>query len=311
MLFKKLTALPLDDTFEVSLGDLEAAVIQEPARECQYSETEHLGFDYVFEGSRLRVWPLENERVLYLRLTEHKRVLPASVVSDEVDKRCKEIEKKTGEKVKGKARREVKDEVKIELLKKAFQKTKSIQVILNLADRELWIDEASDGACQKVRKLFQKVIGNIPTSPLPSSDILSHQMKDWLLDENFVPAAVQVLDQAKLVDTSDRKATVTAKGEELHSKDFQALLDHRDVVELRIAIEGAVSCQLTPAQIFKGIKSETPAENQEQDDAGGMDQWFDSEIYLTVAELREARRVIGGLAIGEPQDDVEATKEAS
>ena len=173
MLFKKLTALSLKEDFSTTLSDLEAAVTREPARECQYSETEHLGFDYVFEGSRLRVWPIEKEQVLYLRLTEHKRLLPASVLNAEVDKKCREMEEQTGEKVKGKARRDIKDEIKQTLLAKAFQKSKPIQVIINLKDRELWIDETSESTCLKVRKTFAKVIGDIPLNPPPAPEVLS------------------------------------------------------------------------------------------------------------------------------------------
>jgi recombination associated protein RdgC len=299
MLFKKLTALTLKEGFTISLGDLEAAVMREPARECQYSEMEHLGFDFVFDGSRLRVWPLENEKVLYLKLTRHKRLLPASVLNAEVDKKCRKIEEDTGEKVKGKARRDIKDEIKQELLSKAFQDSKSIQVIINLIDGELWIDEASDSVCQKVRKTFAKVIGDIPLDPPPAPEALAAQMKEWLLEEDAVPAGIEILDKAKLVDMYDSKATMSAKGEELHSEEFKALLDHREVAELGVSIDSSVSCEITPKLILKAVKSETPAEQSHDDDKeNGLADWFDSEVYLTFAELQQARKLLAGLARG-------------
>lgn len=309
MLFKKLTALSLKEDFNLTLSDLEAAVTREPARECQYSETHHLGFDYVYAGSRLRVWPIENEQVLYLRLTEHKRRVPGSTEKAEVDKKCREIEEQTGEKVKGKALRDIKDEIKQTLLAKAFQETKPIQVIVNLIDRELWIDETSDSACQKVRKTFAKVIGDVPLDPPPAPEILSAQMKEWLLNEDSVPAGISILDKTTLVDMYDPKATINAKGEELHSEEFKALLGHREVAELGVAIKSSVSCQLTRGLVLKSVKSETPVQESHDDDKeNGLADWFDSELYLTVAELLEARKLLSRLALG---NEMPAHQEAS
>ena len=106
----------------------------------------------------------------------------------------------------------------------------------------------------------------------------------------------------------DPKATVSAKGEELHSEEFQALLSHREVAELGVAIESSVSCQMTPGLMLKSVKSDTPAEeNHEDDQENGLADWFDSELYLTFAELQEARKLLSRLALGSEAMQKEAS----
>lgn len=286
MLFKNLTAYRFSDQWTISLGDLEAAVAQRPARECQAQETEHFGFDYVHDKTRLRVWPLHNEQVFFIRITHHKRLLPSAVVKSEARKVIEKREKETDTPLKAVEKREITEQVRDQLLQKAFQKRSFIQLIVHLKDQEIWIDQTAEKKCESSLSLLRKVVGSLPVRPISEDGEIAQHLNVWLLNAEECPADIELGDAALLVDTSDDKARVSIKREDLTSNEIQALLDHRDVISLGVEIGGQFVAQLTKDQILKSIKPTDAGKAPPEEDP---DAAFDAEAYLSVMDIQMAR----------------------
>ncbi|MGX1201232.1 recombination-associated protein RdgC [Marinobacter sp. MBR-105] len=290
MLFKNVRVYKLKPEFSLSLSDLEEAVAKKPARECQNLEMEYLGFDYVFTGSRLRVLPVENERVFYLRLCLSQRICPNSVINKELGKRVRKIEKDRGEPVRKKEKKELKEQVKAELIVKAYQKESFLQVIIDFDRHQVWVDQASNKKAEAPLSLLRKVLGSFPVTPLSADGSLAPFMKSWVLDEGTLPDNWALGTDAKLVDEAEEKASVTVKFEDLTDQDILALLAHRSVVELALCNNDTVNFKLHEDGTIKSIK---PLVKPEPTDSNNRADLFDAELYYTLAELRQ---IIGKIA---------------
>lgn len=287
MLFKNVRVYKLNPEFNLTLGDLEEAVAKKPARECQNLETEYLGFDYVFPGSRLRVYPLENERILYLRLSLAQRICPASVINDQAAQRIRKFEKQRGEPVRKKEKKEIKEQIKTELLSKAFQKKSPLQVIVDLDNHQVWVDQTSNKKAEAPLSLVRKVLNSFPVTPISADVSFSPIMKAWVAGDIDLPEGLTLGTEAKLVDQGDEKAQVAVKFEDLSDQDILALLPHRTVVELGLEIETNLAFKLQDDFTIKGIK---PLIKPEPIDSDNPADQFDAALYLTWAEIRSLTR---------------------
>lgn len=280
MLFKNLRVYQLKGGFHVTLSELEQATAKKPARECQNLETDYLGFDYVFPGSRLRVYPLHNEQVLYLKLGLYQRVLPPAVVKEQASKRIKKLEKERGEPVRKKERKEITDEVRAELLQKAFQRKSDIQILIDLGTGCVWVDQTSAKKAENALTLVRNVLSSLPVKPVEGN--LAPQLKAWIENSSPLPEGYDLGANSRLVDEADEKSHVTVRREDLTTEEILALLDHRFVSELALEKQDVASFTLTEDYIIKGIKplvkpdrsgEETPADR------------FDGDLSYTWHEL--------------------------
>lgn len=293
MLFKNLTAYRFTKPWRISLGDLEAGVAQKPSRHCQFQELEYTGFDYVHDHTRLRVWPIQNEKVFLLKLTQAKRLLPPAVLKEEARKVISQKEKTTGEPVKGPERKEIISQVKDDLLQKAFHKKSVIQMVVHLEQQEIWIDQVSEKKCEMALGLLRKAIGSLPVEPISNSGEIVEQLSSWLLNEDNCPDGISVGDAAKLVDTTDARAHINIKRQDLNTDEIRALLDDRCVVSLGIEIGDQLVAELTNLRSLKSIKPKE-AFDLGSDEADDPNFAFDALVYLSVEEIASARHKLKG-----------------
>lgn len=94
------------------------------------------------------------------------KVLPGSVVNELLQKKLAEIEEKEGRKPGGRSRKRIKDELIMELLPRAFVKSRKVYAAIDAARGVVFVDSPSRKVAESVISEFRRALGTFPAMPL-------------------------------------------------------------------------------------------------------------------------------------------------
>ncbi len=133
MWFKNLYLLRLSSDFTLTPEELHEALESKPFLGCGNELREASGWVSPF-GRNSEQLVLAANGYLLLTLAHQEKLLPASVIREELDTLVAEIEEKETRKVGKREKQDLRDEIEFELLPKAFTRTKKM---------DAWIDHAT------------------------------------------------------------------------------------------------------------------------------------------------------------------------
>ncbi len=227
---------------------------------------------------------------LILRLCVERKAVPGSVVKAQLEARLDKIEQETGRRPKGKAAKEIKEEIVQDLLPRAFPKRSS-----NL----VWIDQkaglvvvnagSSKGADRIVTTLVEALGGGIVLRPVNTQLAPATAMAEWLRTKE-APSGFTVDRECELKQPDSEKSTVRYAR---HTLDIDEVGEHiaqgKLPTQLALTWNSRVSFVLTEGLAIKKIKlldvvleeGKSASPNGGSDDGG-----FDADVAISTGELR-------------------------
>lgn len=115
-------------------------------------------------------------------MTETKSV-PADVINRKASERCAEIEAGTGRKPGKKETRDIKDDIRLELLPMAFTKQSATLVWIDLAEKLLAVDASSQSRADEVVTLLVQTLPGFAARLINTKVSPVASMADWLTDD--------------------------------------------------------------------------------------------------------------------------------
>lgn len=119
-----------------------------------------------------------------LKLAVERKSVPAGAVRAELEARCKAIEAERGRKPGRKEKSEIKDEIVLTFLPRAFSKKSSHMLWLDIANRSVVVAAGSTKAAEPVIKQLVDVMADLehvlPLAPLSTSVAPATAMAEWL-----------------------------------------------------------------------------------------------------------------------------------
>lgn len=221
---------------------------------------------------------------LMLRLCVERKAVPGPVVKLALDQRLDKIEADTGRRPKGKAARELKEEIVHDLLPRAFAKRSSTLVWIDPKARLVWINAASlkqaDGI---VTQLVELLGGGIALSLLQTQFAPATAMSQWLQTRE-APAGFSIDRECELKQADSEKSTVKYSR---HTLDIDEVAEHiqqgKLPTQLAMTWEGRVSFVLTEAMSLKRIKLLDVT--MEGSRGSGKEDGFDADVAISTGEL--------------------------
>ncbi len=128
-------------------------------------------------------------RVFAVRMAD--KILPASVVRNELDKCVADIEARDSRRVGKKERGQIKDAVTDELLAKALVKHKTVLVFHHFDSGVLVIPSTSANVCDRIMSKLCHAVGTLRSQTIHVSDLkqgLTTRMKEWAQAEDLSEA---------------------------------------------------------------------------------------------------------------------------
>lgn len=225
--------------------------------------------------------------ILFAARREEK-VLPATVIREEVEARIEAIEAQEARPVRRKESQQIKDDVIFELTPKAFTRTSLTLAYLDPQERWLVVDAASAKKAEELLTLLRRSLGSLRLQPLRTAQSPGSVMTGWLA--GTVPSGpFEPLDECELREAGDEGGVLRCRHQDLFAEEIQAHLEAgKQVHKLAVSWAERIRCTIDGDLTLKRLRFEdVVAEELEQLDEQDEAALFDARFALMTLEFRQ------------------------
>lgn len=221
---------------------------------------------------------------LMLKLMIETRTLPGSVVTRKVKERVAQIEASSGRKPGKKETRDIRDDIRLELLPMAFTKQSSVVVWIDREAQLLVIDAASQAKSDEVVTALVKSLEGLALALLNTQVSPTAAMSEWLISRE-APAGFSVDRECELKAADESKAVVRYSRHPLDNDEVKKhVAEGKLPTRLALTWDSRVSFVLTEGlQLKKLAFLEVVFEGA----SSGKDDGFDADAAIATGELRK------------------------
>ncbi len=281
--FKNMVIYRVDPAWSATVAQIEQSLDAERFVECGSTQEKSVGWcEPRGQAHGALVEAVDGQ--LLLRLMIETRALPGSVVMRKTKERVAQIEASTGRKPGKKETRDIKDDIRLELLPMAFTKQTSVGIWIDPKAGLLVVDAASQARTDDVVTMLVRSLPGLAVTLLNTKQSPTAAMAEWLISQE-APASFSVDRDCELKAADESKAVVRYAR---HPLDTDEVRQHVQAGKLptRLALtwDGRVSLVLTESlQIKKLAFLDVVFDNADP----GKDDDFDANMAILTGELRK------------------------
>lgn len=169
-----------------------------------------------------------------LRLKREEKLLPASVIREEVNHRVGQIQLAEGRKVYRKEKLTISDEVTQDLLPRAFTRSTAVEALIHEREGWLWVNTASAARAEELLNALREALGSLPVVIPDTRKNPAHVMSEWLL-HNTLPAGFELGFEADLIEPGEDGGVVRARSMMLDCDEIRSHIESGKQVQ-RLAL---------------------------------------------------------------------------
>ena len=293
MWFRNARVFRFTKPFEITAEALEEKLQEDAFKPCGPQETSRQGWvSPMGKHSDLLVHSAGGYHLIALRKEE--KLLPASVIKELVDEKAEMIEAEQHRKVRRKEKDELKEEVTLEMLPRAFSKNRRCYAYLAPADGVLVVDAGSSKQAEDLASTLRKSLGSLPVRPPAVEQAPAFTFTGWLNESIDLPVSIELGTECELKDTSEDGGVVRCKVLDLQGDEIRSHLDAgMQVTKLSVTWDDNLSFVLDEELGIRRLKfGDTLQEKLDDVDADDAAARFDAAFSLMTLELA---RLIPGL----------------
>ena len=283
MWFKNLYVLSLK-VFDTTAEQLDESLRTKPFVEVGNEQRESAGFIAPVRGNESLVHAANG--CILLTLAHQERMLPESVVREELDKAVAAIESKESRKVGNEEKKDLREQIEFELLPQAFTRTKKVDAWIDQKNGWLVINTASATVADRVTKYLRTCLQSLPVAHIMYDANPSVAMTQWLKQE-FSPAPFTLGESCQLRGQGKEKSTAEFKRHELTSGEVLANIEAGKVAtKLGLVWDEKISFTLTGDGQITGVKFLDVLEDRmKEEDPQSAAEELDIEFTLMTGEV--------------------------
>jgi len=298
MWFKNLQLYRLTETFNLTAEKLHEKLTQDMTKPCQGLDTHTLGWDKPLGRDGQQLTHTVNGCIMVCARKE-ERVLPSAVIREVLEEKVAEIEAAEARPVRRKEKMQLKDEIMVDLLPRAF--TRSSRTFAYIDTQQGWVivDSVSAKKAEDLLSLMRKSLGSFKVKPFEVNQAPASILTGWL--KGAAPQGFELQDECELRDTGEEGGIVRLRHHDLDGSEIAVHLDAgKSVVKLAVKYQDRLACILADDTSIKRLKFldviQEEAADTEAEDAAAR---FDVDFSLMSLELRNFIQLIiklyGGL----------------
>lgn len=239
MWFRNLTFFRFSKATSKSLDALEAALEERRLRDCGPLELATHGFVSPYGRNEAALVHRQSGHALLTMGSEH-RLLPNSVVNEELAARLQKISEKEGKRIGAKQRKRLKEEVLTDLLPRAFTQVTRLNIYFSSKNGWLVLDTASRKAAEEAVQQLRLALGSFPAIPLAAEESPRALMTDWLI-HGKLPAGLVLGDECELRDPAETGAVVRCRRQDLATDEVREhLKSGKQVFQLGLTFDDRI-----------------------------------------------------------------------
>ncbi|SFM43914.1 recombination-associated protein RdgC [Marinobacter zhejiangensis] len=309
MWFRNVRVFRFTKPFDITAEALEEKLLEDVFKPCGPQETTRQGW----------VPPLgkHGEQLVHsaggyhlVTLRKEEKILPGPVIKELVEEKVEMIEAEQGRKVPRKEKDELKEQVMLEMLPKAFSKNRRCYAYLAPKDGMLIVDASSAKQAEDLASALRKSLGSLPVRPPAVEQAPTFTLTGWLNETIDVPSSLTLGDECELKDPSEDGGVVRCKGLDLQGDEIRSHLDAgMQATRLALTWEDSLSFILDEELGIRRLKfGDTLQEKLDDVEADDAVARFDAAFSLMTLELA---RLIPGLLEALGGEDRSAIVEAA
>jgi recombination associated protein RdgC len=230
---------------------------------------------------------------VWLTVGGEDRLLPSSVVNDELGKKIAAAEQREGRKLGGRARKRMKEDLLHELLPRAFVKPMRLDGALDLEHGVVAVDTSSKKAAEAWVSELRRALGSFPALPLNAGVAPRTILTGWLAGEKL-PEGLVLGEECELKDGLDTGAIVRCQRQDLAADEIAKHLDAgKQATRLALTLDDHVSFVLGEDLVVRKLKFLDGAMDAiEADRTDDIRAELDARFALQSAELKRLFAVL-------------------
>lgn len=284
MWFKNLRVYTFAKPLAQSFDEVETALADKSFEPCGSMEKARLGWVSPL-GREGEMLSHAQGNYLMLCCQKQERLLPAAVINEATDEKVAELEERQGRKIYRKEKRQIRDDVFVTLLPRAFTRNQQTFAYISLADNLLIVNSGSAPKAEELLTLLRDTLGSlpveIPTTSRAPADVMTRWLREQHGSDNFV-----IDEECELFNPIDGSNVVRCKGQDLFSEEIQTHLGAgKQVKSLGVTWNSAVSCVISEDLAVKRVKFVGMNEERDQGEAESEIEKFDQEFAVMTLQL--------------------------
>jgi recombination associated protein RdgC len=281
--FKNVIMYRIGADWSATVAEIEASLDGARFVECGASQEKSIGWtEPRGEAHGPLVESIAGQLILKLKI--ETRALPGSVITKKANERVAQIEATTGRKPGKKETREIKDDIKLELMPLAFSKESAVWVWMDPDAMLLVIDAGSQGRADEVVTMLVKCLSGLAVKLIDTKVSPTTAMSEWLISQE-PPAGFTVDRECELKAADESKAVVRYTRHPLDNDEVRGYVESGKLpTRLAMTWDSRVSFMLTEG--FQ-VKKLTFLDVVFEGTATGKADSFDADVAIATGELRK------------------------
>jgi len=291
MWFKSLSIYRLPDDFAFDRAVFEAKLATATLKPLGPTEPSRFGFVSPF-GAQHDVLLHEGSGCVWLTLGGRTKLLPSAVVREACEVKIQAERARTQKNLSKRQREEIRDEVLLTLLPRAFEKSSRLHAYLDLEAKLLYVDSSSDGASERLVTALREALGSFPVEQVQIEESASAIMTQWVMAGECA-SPFKLGDECRLIDPIDRACALNAKRHDLALKEIQEHIRvGKKVDKLALCFDNRLSFVLDDKFKISKLKFLEIVQDGIKDSEGDELAELDTRFTLMVLELRQLTKAL-------------------
>jgi recombination associated protein RdgC len=282
MWFKQITLFQLNQDKNFNLAKLVEKLESFEFKPCLPSMPSSLGWVPPVDEEGAPLARAINGYIMICLQIEEK-ILPATVVRQEVIKKIKEIERAEERKLGGKEKLALKDEMILTLLPRAFSKVNKIYAYFDTKNSKLILGSSNTKRIEQFLSAFKKSIAE--EIYVADVDKLSSIMTYWLKHRDY-PESLVVEKACLFQDPQQQSRIIRCQQQDLFAENIQSFIkEGYEVKQLALTWQDRVSFMMSDRFVIQGLRfqDEVIAQVKEMEPETKQQQ-FDAD-FLIMTEM--------------------------
>ena len=265
MWFKNIVFYRFTEQLEYTQKQLETAFQEHLFEPCRSQELSRYGWVAPHPALDLQT-VFASAGAFLVTAQKEEKMLPANVIKKALNERVAVIEQEQARKVYRKEQLQIKDEIILDLLPRAFSRFQQTHALLIPRAGLILVDSSSHKKAEELLNLLRNSMGTLPVILPDVNHAPGAVMSEWLKQSQ--PSAPFIcLDECELKDMTEEGGSIKFKGQDLHSDEVIAHIETgKQVSKLAVEWDANLKMILQDDLTLKRIKPTeelTEALNQE------------------------------------------------
>jgi len=287
MWFKNIQFYQFEDAFKLTSQQLHEKLEGRKARACGQMEMACEGWERPL-GRSGQMLVHETNGALMICLRREDKVLPASLVREQVADEVFRIEQESGRTVGRKEKGDIKDQVLQKLLPRALVRASHTYACILPEQGWLVVNASSAKKSEELVEVLRKTLGSLNVVLPATAESPQLAMTRWLMDDNAWPTGFTLEDECELQAGEGAEGVVRCKYIDVSSDEVRAhVASGRRVKKLAMNWRERLSFVLQDDLSVKRMRFDSEVVDAAGDSGDDEVSRFDADFAIMAAELIE------------------------